>query len=146
MVRDSRYGFGYHAWVNAGAMSPEDVTRRELRRVPFLVRKLLEDLEAGDKTFVFKGMGTMPEEEVFPLAMALRRFGPNTLLFVTLADAEHRGGTVDVRGPGFQVGYLDRFAPGDNAHDFMLSQWVKICRETYRLRLAVGSRASSGSR
>jgi hypothetical protein len=139
MVQDSRFGFVYHAWVNAGEMTPEDVTRRELRRVPFLVRKLLEDLEAGEKTFVFKGMGAMPEEEVFPLAMAIRRYGPNTLLFVTLSDAEHRGGTVEARGPGFRVGYVDRFAPGDNAHDLMLSQWVKVCRETYRLRLAVGS-------
>ena len=137
MVQDSRFGFVYHAWVNAGEMSPDDVTRRELRRVPFLVRKLLEDLEAGEKTFVFKGMGAMPEEEVFPLAMAIRRYGPNTLLFVTLADAEHRAGTVEARGPGFRVGYVDRFAPGDNAHDLMLSQWVKVCRETYRLRLAV---------
>jgi hypothetical protein len=139
MVQDSRFGFVYHAWVNAGEMAAEDVTRRELRRVPFLVRKLLEDLEAGEKTFVFKGMGAMPEEEVFPLAMAIRRYGPNTLLFVTLSDAEHRAGTVEARGPGFRVGYVDRFAPGDNAHDLMLSQWVKVCRETYRLRLAVGA-------
>jgi hypothetical protein len=120
-------------------MSADEVIRRELRRVPFLVRKLLEDLEAGEKTFVFKGMGAIPEEEVFPLAMAIRRYGPNTLLFVTLSDAEHRGGTVEARGPGFRVGYVDRFAPGDNAHDLMLSQWVKVCRETYRLRLAVGA-------
>jgi hypothetical protein len=71
--------------------------------------------------------------------MAIRRYGPNTLLFVTLSDAEHRAGTVEARGPGFRVGYVDRFAPGDNAHDLMLSQWVKVCRETYRLRLAVGA-------
>ena len=141
MVQDSRFGFVYHAWVSAGEMAVEEVTRRELRRVPFLIRKLVEDLEAGDKTFVFKGMGAMPEEEVFPLAMAIRRYGPNTLLFVTLADAAHRGGTVEARAPGFRVGYVDRFAPGDNAHDLMLSQWVKVCRETYRLRLAVGAGA-----
>ena len=141
MVQDSRFGFVYHAWVNAGEMSAGDVTARELRRVPFLVRKLLEDLEAGEKTFVFKGMGAMPEEEVFPLAMAIRRYGPNTLLFVTLSDANHRGGTVEARAPGFRVGYVDRFAPGDSAQDLMLGQWVKVCRETYRLRLAVGSQS-----
>ncbi len=138
MVNDKRFGFLYHAWVNVGEMPAEDVEKRETRRVPFLVRKLLEDLEAGEKTFIFKGMGAVPEEEVFPLAMAIRRYGPNTLLFVTLSDEEHRGGTVEARSPGFLVGYVDRFAPGDNAHDLMLSQWVKVCREAYRFRIAGG--------
>ncbi len=146
MVHDSRFGFVYHAWVNAGEMQPDEIAKRELRRVPFLVRKLVEDLEAGEKTFVFKGMGAMPEEEVFPLAMTIRRYGPNTLLLVTLSDAEHRGGTVESRAPGFLVGYIDRFAPGDNAYDLQIAQWVKVCREAYRLRLAAGTaQAKPGS-
>jgi hypothetical protein len=142
MVNDTRFGMVYHAWVKTGEMEPEAVHRREVRRVPFLVRKLVEDLEMADKTFVFKGMGAMAEEEVFPLVAAIRRYGPNTLLFVTLADGEHRGGTVEVRAPGFFVGYLDRFAPGGDAHEFLLGQWVKICREAYRLRLARSAQAA----
>ncbi len=144
MVRDSRFGFLYHAWVSAGEMPPEDIARRESRRVPFLVRKLVEDLEAGEKTFVFKGMKAVPEEEVFPLAMAIRRYGPNSLLFVTLSDEEHKGGTAEARAPGFLVAYIDRFAPGDNANDLLLGQWVKLCREAYRLRLAAGAAPAKG--
>ena len=136
MVRDTRFGFLYHAWAKPGEMTADEVRRREERRVPFLLRKLLEELEAGEKTFVFKGMGAMEEEEVFPLSVALRRYGPNTLLFVNIADAEHRPGTVEARAPGFLVGYVDRFAPSENAGDLALSQWVKLCREAYRLRLA----------
>ena len=139
MVRDSRFGFTYHAWVNAGEMHPDEIMQREARRVPFLVRKLVEDLESGAKIFVFKGMGPMTEEEAFPLAMALRRYGPNRLLLVNPADAEHRAGTVAARAPGFMVGYVDRFAPGDNAHDLSLGSWVKVCREAYRLRLMAQS-------
>jgi hypothetical protein len=136
MVKDQRFGFLYHAWVAAGEMTTEAVTRREMRRVPFLVRKLLDDLASGEKIFVFKGMGAVPVEEVFPLAMAIRRYGPGTLLHVTLADEEHPSGTVAEEYPGFMVGYVDRFAPGDNAHDLELDQWVGICREACRLRLA----------
>jgi hypothetical protein len=136
MINDTRFGFLYHAFVEAGAMSVEDLHAREVRRVPFLIRKLLEDLEAGEKIFVFKGMGAMEEEEVFPLAVAIRRYGPNTLLFINLADATHKPGTVEVRAPGFLVGYVDRFAPTENAADFQLAQWVRICREAYRFRLA----------
>lgn len=135
MVNDRRYGFVYHAWVKTGEMTIAEVHQREVRRVPFLVRKLLEDLAEGEKTFIFKGMGAMLDEQVFPLAMALRRYGDNTLLFVNLSDATHRGGTVEARAPGFLVGYLDRFAPGDDAQDFLLAQWVKLCRQSYRLRM-----------
>jgi hypothetical protein len=142
MVHDDRFGFLYHAWVNAGEMTIEEVRHREIRRVPFLIRKLLEDLEAGEKIFVFKGMAAMNEEEVFPLAIAIRRFGPNTLLFVNLADANHRAGTVEARAPGFLIGYIDRFAPSEDAQDFLHDQWVRLCRETYRYRLAAA--ATSG--
>jgi hypothetical protein len=138
MVNDTRFGFVYHAWVNAGEMSPEEVRQRELRRVPFLVRKLIEDLETAEKIFVFKGMSAMAEEEVFPLAAALRRYGPNTLLAMTLSSPGHRGGTVEARGPGFLVGYVDRFAPTEDANELMLEQWVRCCRDAYRLRLAAG--------
>jgi hypothetical protein len=139
MINDSRFGFLYHAFVDTGAMSLEDLRRREIKRVPFLINKLLEDLEAGEKTFVFKGMGAVEEEEVFPLAMALRKYGPNTLLFINLADATHRAGTVEVRAPGFLIGYLDRFAPSEDAANFELAQWVRVCRQAYRFRLAAGA-------
>jgi hypothetical protein len=138
MISDRRFGFLYHAFVDAGAMSDEALHEREVRRVPFLARKLVEDLEAAEKIFVFKGMGAMDEEEVYPLALALRRYGKNTLLFVNLADGARRGGSVEARAPGFLVGYLDRFAPGEDAADLELSQWVHVCRAAYRLRLVAG--------
>jgi len=128
MVTDTAYDIVYHAWVDAGQMTPEALHQREVRRVPLLVRKLLEDLAAGAKIFVFKGMGAVADEVVFPLAASLRRYGPNVLLFVTLAGAEHSAGTVEVKAPGFLVGYLDRFAPGQDANDLLLDQWVSVCR------------------
>jgi hypothetical protein len=139
MVTDTAYDIVYHAWVDVGQMTPQDLHQREMRRVPLLVRKLLEDLAAGEKIFVFKGMGAVADEVVFPLVASLRRYGPNVLLFVTLADAEHSAGTVEVKAPGFLVGYLDRFAPGQDAHDFELAQWVSVCRGAYRLAQAFAS-------
>jgi hypothetical protein len=136
MINDSRFGFLYHAFVDSGAMDIPALHAREIRRVPILVRKLLEDLAAGEKIFVFKGMGAMEPEQLFPLAAMLRRYGPNTMLFVTLADAAHPAGTVERRAPGFLIGYLTRFAPMDDAKNFELSEWVRVCRGAYRLELA----------
>lgn len=138
LISDSRYGLLYHAWVRIGEMAPEDVHRREARRLPILLRKLLQDFLESDKTFIFRGMGALPEEEIMPLAAALRRFGPNTLLYVTLADGAHRSGTVEQRIPGFLVGYIDRFAPSENAHDLLLNDWIRICRNAYAIRVEAG--------
>jgi hypothetical protein len=138
MVSDTRYGLLYHAWVKLGEMASEDVHRRESRRMPILVRKLLQDLRASEKTFIFRGMRALPEEEVMPLAAALRRFGPNTLLFVTLADAAHPSGTVEQRMPGFLVGYIDRFAPSEDAHDLLFDDWLQICRNAHAIRVEAG--------
>jgi tRNA U34 5-methylaminomethyl-2-thiouridine-forming methyltransferase MnmC len=90
-------------------------------------------------------MDAMPEEEIEPLVAAIRRYGSNTLLFVTLADAGHRSGTVEERAPGFLVGYLDRFAPEEDAQDLLLAPWVRLCREAYRLRLSAACGAPSGT-
>jgi hypothetical protein len=136
MVHDSRYGFVHHAFVKSGAMAAEEVHAREIKRVPLLVRKLIEDLEAAEKIFVFKGMGMLQVEQVYPLAAILRRYADNTLLFVTLADPAHPAGRVEQRAPGFLVGHLTRFAPMENAQDFELAQWVRLCREAIRQKSA----------
>jgi hypothetical protein len=64
-----------------------------------------------------------------------RLFLANTLLLVTLSDRTHRSGVVQWRMPGLMIGYIDRFAPEEDAHDLLLEPWIGICREAYRLRL-----------
>lgn len=133
MVTDLVFGLHYHAWVKTEEMAAEDVHRREVRRMPFLIRKLTEDLQAGHKIFVRKERGGEPEEEIYPLVPALRRWGPNKLLYVTLADATHPPGSVERREAGFLVGYVERFAPGEDAHDFLADQWLAMCRAAQAL-------------
>jgi hypothetical protein len=123
----------YHAWVMAGEMTAEDVHKRETRRLPLLIRKLVEDLNRAEKIFVCHGMQPLSEAEARGLLAGLRRYGPNTLLWVELADAEHPPGTVVWRGEGLLQAYIDRFAPGDNAHDLSLDCWIAICREAAQL-------------
>jgi hypothetical protein len=101
--------------------------------LPLLVRKLREDLAEGEKIFVYHGMGRLGGADALPLVTALRRYGPNTLLWVELADADHPAGTVEPAGTGLLKGYIDRFAPGEDAHDLSLDCWIAICREAWRL-------------
>jgi len=128
MVHDHVFGLHYHAWVKVGEMPPEAVHQREVRRVPFLIRRLTEDLESGHKIFVRHELGRGSDSGTYALLPALRRWGPNTLLYVKVSDAAHPPGTVERREPGLLVGYIERFAPGENAHDFLTPQWLAICR------------------
>ena len=133
MVQDKAFGFLYHAWVLVGEMEPADVARRESRRLPLLVRKLVEDLTNGEKIFVYHGMDPLSSSEGKELASALQAYGPATLLWVELADEVHAAGTVEQLEPGLLKGYMDRFAPGENAHDLSLDCWVSVCRNAYRI-------------
>ena len=134
MVADRKFGFLYHAWVLADEMRPEEIHQREARRLPLLIRKLIEDLTAGRKLLVVRGMDqSLDKAKIDRLLAGLRRYGPNTLLWVELADADHRPGTVDWIGSDLLKGYIDRFAPGEDAHDLSLDCWVAICRAAERL-------------
>jgi hypothetical protein len=127
MVHDRAFGFNYHAWVNLGEQRPVDIHAREVGRVPFLVRKLIEDLTTGEKIFVYHAVTPPGVATAHNLAAVLRSYGPTTLLWVELADAAHPAGTVERVGEGLVKGYLDRFAPGEDANDLSLEGWIEIC-------------------
>jgi hypothetical protein len=136
LVVDRRFGFLYHPWVLVRDAEPEFVRQREATRLPFLRRKLLEDLEEGRKIFVYRGMQRLAASVVLRLFTAIRNYGPGMLLWVELQDTDHPAGTVEEITPGLFKGYIDRFAPGENAHDLSLDDWIEICRNTYRLAQA----------
>jgi hypothetical protein len=134
MVLDKRYGLLYHAWVEVGLEEPEEIAKRETRRIPLLVRKIKEELSMGEKIFVYHGMEPLTEDKARELGSALRDYGPTTLLWVELADSDHEPGQVEWVEPGILLkGYMDRFAPGENAHDLSLGCWVVLCRNAHRL-------------
>ena len=143
MVEDRRTRFVYHAWVSVGSMGPEEIVRRETRRVPFLVRKLIEDLTLGEKLFVYHSP-RCDAAMAAALAEAVRSYGPGTLLRVSPADPANPPGSVRWDGPGLMRGYVDRFAPGENAYDFSFDCWMTLCREARRL-VTEGQKASVAS-
>jgi len=134
LVVDKRFGFLYHPWVLVGEADPEEIRQRETKRLPFLRRKLLEDLDEARKIFVYRGMRQQPQVLIMRLVEALRVYGPAELLWVTLHDSEHPPGTVEAVAPGLLKGYIDRFAPGENAHALSLECWIALCRNALALR------------
>ena len=128
LVLDRRYGILYHPWLLVGEADPDDILQREMKRLPLLKRKLLQDLEEATKIFVYRGMRPLPRTMMLRLLAGLREYGPINLLWVELQDAAHPAGTVETIADGLLKGYIDRFAPGENAHDLSLDCWITLCR------------------
>jgi hypothetical protein len=133
MIHEKRYGLVYHTFVYEGERSIWLMREQESARLKFLRRKFLEELEANDKIFVYKFDAPVAEEEILPLHMALNRYGAAILLWVVPAERNRPAGTVEVVMPGLLKGYIDRFAPNDNAHDLSFEGWLRVCANAYVL-------------
>jgi hypothetical protein len=133
MIHEKRYSLVYHTFVYEGQRSIWLMREQESARLKFLRRKFMEELEANDKIFVYKFGAPVSEEEILPLHMALNRYGEATLLWVVQAERDRPAGTVEVVMPGLLKGYIDRFAPNDNAHDLSFDGWLRVCANAYVL-------------
>lgn len=133
LVIDRCYGLLYHSWCGPRDAEPEEICRREQRHLPFLRDKLVRDLEEGRKIFVYHGMEPLSRACALQLLLALRSYGPATLLWVERQQVGHPAGSVEWVAPGLAKGYMDRFAPGDDAHDLSIHCWLALCRAAYRL-------------
>lgn len=102
------YNLMQHTHVRRGELPQEVVERQQLGRFHFLRRKLLEDIEQGNKIFVIKSQHELPLETVTDIARALRRKGPTWLLWVV---ADEEPGRVDVMEEGLLRGRIDYLLP-----------------------------------
>ena len=135
-TRDGRFGMRMHTFVNTDKIAPQQMLAQSCRRLQFLRRKLLDDLAAGAKVFVYKmSARTLTPEELARLHAALRRHGPATLLYVRYEDAAHPNGTVEMVAPGLMIGYIDRFnvTPEGKVVSEAFDSWEAICRGAHAL-------------
>ena len=75
-TRDTRYWMAMRTFVKTADASLERMTTAVCRRLQFLRRKLIEDLETGAKIFVFKNLQrNLTQSELERLHAAVRAFG-----------------------------------------------------------------------
>jgi tetratricopeptide (TPR) repeat protein len=117
---------------------------QQRRRLVFLTDKLVADLEAGQKIFVYANYERLSGEETERLFEAVRQYGANSLLCVGPAETGHPDGTVEMVQDGLFAAYLGFFADFDFGEEPVYGSWRRICETTYRLarrRGAVGNAA-----
>ena len=127
------YGLNSHTFAHEHTSSAETVLARSRQKLALQRRMFVEDLEDAEKIFVLKRNEALAMSEVLPVWSCLRGYGDNTLLYVVPADAGHLPGTVEWKAPGLLCGYIDRFAPYDDAHNMFDACWLAICRNAHAL-------------
>ncbi len=133
LIMETAYDLRTHTFQSEGRIDPEALRLQAARRLQFLRRKLLADLEGGEKTLVWKSNLPLAEEAVREAVEMLGRFGPNTLLWVEPADADHPVGSVEPRGAGLIKAYIEWLAPYDRATEICYEGWFEICTSVHRL-------------
>ncbi len=135
ITRDKRYHMFSHTFTPVQSEPMERFAKQQLRRMQYLRRKLLEDLGAAAKLFVFKSNEGVSDAQLAAIYQALLRYSPeNALLCVRLQDAAHPSGTLDRISSRLWVGYLDRFSTVDISVD----TWVGLCERTHAQYADVG--------
>jgi Flp pilus assembly protein TadD len=131
MVIHRSYNFMWHAWVREGEMTAEAIRARESRRLPFLSRKITEELQDSSRIFVVKPgrQRLITEAWANKVLGAMRSFSGNpTLLYVTEGSEEPK---VERVHQNLLHGYIPKFANVEAVMDTVAANdWLSICHCT----------------
>lgn len=136
-TRDRRYWMAMRNFIRTAEIPAERAEGLILNRLRFLRRKLIEDLEAGEKIFVFKNMmRDLYPHELAALHRAVRSYGDGVLLYLRFADASAPDGSVRAVARGLLVGAVAHFSfsPEDKPLGEPTESFLAVCREAVRLR------------
>jgi hypothetical protein len=142
MVSASRYGLTYHTFRSRAEVSENRLLAEHRKVLHFRHEKLKEIMATGEKLFVVMRPEGMSQAQAVPLITALRRFGPNTLLFIG-EETGKPAGSVEALAPDLFCGSMDGVSkdievgdiPGNDTWlgDRAMTAWLSICANAYRL-------------
>lgn len=132
LARESRWNLLFHTFRRQGEVEPDDLVRQQSTVMRFLRRKFLTDVQAAEKIWVWKPRLAASTDAVLALLQALKRHGPNRLLWAAQADADHPVGTVECVAPDLVRGFVAPPVNGDLG-SFAADGWLTVCRDAYAI-------------
>ncbi len=143
LITLEKYDFVYHTDVKVGEMDPEALHRQQARILPFLVTKMIADLENPEKILVFRQNELLAANDLLDLRAAIAAYGPATLLWVQQTRPGHPPGRVEQIADHLMVGYVRRLADRETVPDLDLSSWLLTLRRAYAMWRALPANAAS---
>lgn len=145
MVCDKKYGLNIHTLIRNHQKdgkweynhSKEDLIKlyeNELGKINYLSTKFLNDLKYKNKTYIIKENENKPGkaddliEETLELRKTLFSKGKCNILYVMCTDDPNKQYKVEKLESNVFIGYMDRFAPYSNAHDYNFDGWKKLIK------------------
>ena len=129
LIKDRRGYYWMHSFIRADTADAEAFLQ-QVRRINYLKQKLIEDLTAAEKIFVYKSTRKrLTDTDLLSLHRAMRRYGNNVLLGIRLQDEGHPAGVIEVLADDLMVGYLDRMAHAEVAKGFSPDVWLMLLRQ-----------------
>jgi thioredoxin-like negative regulator of GroEL len=137
-----KYGLVFHTFVYEKELAtPEKRAafhEQQRRRLLFLKKKLVEDLEDPQKIYIYASDERIDEDDAARLFAALRAYGDNALLYVRPENVDHPAGSVEALGGGLYAGYFPGLANFLDGGQPPFELWRELCERTYRLAQAAG--------
>jgi tetratricopeptide (TPR) repeat protein len=136
LTSDKNYYMSMHTFVYEFSMPKEEAFSKFCKRLQYLQRKLIEDLQDSNKIFVYKlSAYDLPDPDIEKIHGAMRLIGNNTLLYVKRALDNKPSGLVELVKPGLLIGYIDRFAVNTEGVDegVPVESWLNVCRAAYKI-------------
>jgi tetratricopeptide (TPR) repeat protein len=136
VIKDDRNLYWMHSFVWVGEGNPQQLLLQQIKRINFLKRELIEDLQAGEKILVYKDSQNFVGDDLIRLmAGGLAAYGPNLLLAVRRADTQNSAGSIRFLAENILVGYIRKMFPADGL-DLDVESWRRILEAAYRYKIA----------
>ncbi len=125
MIWADACGMFYHTWRDPADINEADVLAENEAKLAYLGRKLIEDLEDGEKIFVYKRNATRDLGEILSLHAALNQYGPNKLFWISQLEDGRQPCEVEWVAPDLLKGYSASFGRAETP---AIDIWLKLCR------------------
>jgi tetratricopeptide (TPR) repeat protein len=124
ITEDRRYGMRAHTFTSPAAEPLEEFAPEQCRRIQWLKGRLITQLTAAGKIFVYTAEDRISTAQADALFEALKRYSErNMLLCVRTALPDHPPGSLEELRPGLWMGYLDKLSTVDISVDL----WLTLC-------------------
>jgi hypothetical protein len=123
-----------HSGITRNETPEAQATAAIAKRLGFQRRKLLEDLNSGDKLFVYRTYDhTLDADALAAISAAMKDFPRAVLLYVQHTPEGRRPFAAERRTANLIVGFIDRFAPVGGKLHYNPDGWEAVCRSAIKI-------------